>query len=233
MVTERGMWKALRVALNNKKHGHIPNELTPDKLNTFFTNIGKQLADKFTNGEYEWLLPESIYTFNFTDVDADQVYNLLLSLSETPSLDILTMDSKLIRLGSKVLSTSLCKLFNMSMNKGVIPVDLKLARVTPVYKNKGMQNDCSNYRPISCIPHIAKVFERLVQNQLKHYLVEHDFITCDQSAYRKNHSTETSLHKVIMQLLENANDGLLSGACFFDLQKCFDTIDHKILLTKI
>ena len=60
--------------------------------------------------------------------------------------------------------------------------------------------------------------EKLIQNQLLEYLSVHDFITCDQSAYRKGHSTETALHKGMIQLLDDINEGLLSGACFFDIQ---------------
>ncbi len=75
--------------------------------------------------------------------------------------------------------------------------------------------------------------EKLIQNQLLEYLSVHDFITCDQSAYRKGHSTETALHKGMIQLLDDINEGLLSGACFLDIQICFDTIDHNILLFEL
>ncbi len=116
-----------------------------------------------------------------------------------------------------------------------MPLDFKLARVTPIFKKKGSEDDVSNYRPISCIPHFAKLLEKVVHYQLTDYLTQHDLITVDQSSYRKGHSTETALHKIIIQLLENANDDHLSGACFFffDLQKCFDTISHDILLYKL
>ena len=72
-----------------------------------------------------------------------------------------------------------------------------------------------------------------MQEQFKTYLYEHNFITDDQSAYRSNHSTETSLHKVIIDVLEGINDGLLTGITLFDLAKCFDTIDHDILMLKL
>ena len=116
-----------------------------------------------------------------------------------------------------------------------MPLDFKLARVTPIFKKKGSEDDVSNYRPISCIPHFAKLLEKVVHYQLTDYLTQHDFITVDQSAYRKGHSTETELHKVIIQLLENANGGQLSGVCFvfFLHSKMFDTISHDILLYKL
>ena len=86
----------------------------------------------------------------------------------------------------------------MSISTGYLPEDWKLAKVTPVYKNKGAKNDCGSYRPISVICHIAKIMEKAVQTQLKNYLLEHDFITNIQSAYLANHSTQSSLHNVVM-----------------------------------
>ncbi len=73
----------------------------------------------------------------------------------------------------------------------------------------------------------------MVSIQLKEYLLLHDFITHDQSAYLKNHSTETAMHKVIRDLLDNVNEGILTGVCFFDLQTFFDTVDHTRLLFKL
>ncbi len=63
-------------------------------------------------------------------------------------------------------------------------------------------------------------------------MFDHEFITGDQSAYRSGHSTETALHRVMMDLLGGANDGIMSVMCFQDLAKCPDTIDHDILLLK-
>jgi len=72
-----------------------------------------------------------------------------------------------------------------------------------------------------------------IYNQLMNYLIEHKFINSDQSAYLKGHSTQTCLHKVVDEWLENMNNGLITASCFLDIQKCFDTIDHKLLLQKL
>jgi hypothetical protein len=65
------------------------------------------------------------------------------------------------------------------------------------------------------------------------YIVMHDFISPDQSAYRKLHSTQTSLHQVVDDWLENMNNGLITAVCFLDIQKCYDTINHELLLSKL
>ena len=75
--------------------------------------------------------------------------------------------------------------------------------------------------------------ELLVRSQLVSYLEEHAFISTDQSAYLKGHSTQTSLHRVIDDWLENINDNQTTGVCLLDISKCFDTISHRILLQKL
>ena len=116
---------------------------------------------------------------------------------------------------------------------GVFKQDWKNARVSPIYKNDGDINDENNYRPISVIGHIAKMIESLVSCQIIDYLESHSFISMDQSAYLKMHSTQTCLHRVIDDWLEHINDDEITGACLLDISKCFDSINHTILLKKL
>ncbi len=105
--------------------------------------------------------------------------------------------------------------------------------IRPPTTTPGRHTDATNYRPISVIPHVAKIAEKCVQHQLKEYLLTHDFITVNQSAYLPGHSTVTALHKLIMEILDGINEGCISGICLFDLEKCFDTINHSLLLHKL
>ena len=86
---------------------------------------------------------------------------------------------------------------------------------------------------MSVIGFIAKILEKCIQKQLLFYLEQHDFITVDQSAYLKRHSTLSVLHKVTDNWLQAIDDNLINGVCFFDLTKCFNTIDPDILLFKL
>ena len=72
-----------------------------------------------------------------------------------------------------------------------------------------------------------------MRSELVNYLEEHSFITPDQSAYLKGHSTQTSLHPVIDDWLENINKNQITGVCLLDISKCFDIISHSILLQKL
>ena len=144
-------------------------------------------------------------------------FTTFMSLSDTTGMDILGFDRKLIKIAGHNIADSLLDIINDSFSSGLFPEDWKLARVTPVFNNNGDVDVMSNYRPISVIGHIAKMVEHLVRTQLVNYLEEHSFITPDQSAYLKGHPTQTNLHRVIDDCLENINETQITGACLLDI----------------
>ena len=90
-----------------------------------------------------------------------------------------------MRIAAKEISDSLCNIINNCIINGDLPDDWKLAKVTPIYKNKGSKDDCGNYLPVSVSCHIAKIIEKSIQIQLKEYLTKHNFLSRIQSAYLK------------------------------------------------
>ena len=102
-----------------------------------------------------------------------------------------------------------------------------------IYKGKGSKDDAGNYRPISLIGHIMNIFEKEIKLQVMGYLEVTNLITSVQSAYRNQHNTQTALHTVVDDWLYNISDGNLTGVCSFDITKCFETINHAILLKKM
>ena len=111
----------------------------------------------------------------------------------------------------------------------------KQAVVTPLLKKPGLDpNDLKNFRPVSNLPFISKILEKVVlTRQLQKHLSENDLLEIKQSAYRKNHITETTLLSVVDGLLRNADDRLVSVLALLDLSAAFDTLDHPILLQRL
>ena len=102
-----------------------------------------------------------------------------------------------------------------------------------LYEDDGDINDENNYRPISVIDHIAKMIESLVSYEIIDFFEEHSFISMDQSAYLKRHSTQTSHHRVINDWLKNVNDSAITDACLLDISKGFDSTNSTILFKKL
>ena len=127
------------------------------------------------------------------------------------------MDVKLLIIASSIIAPSLAHVFNLSLSSGIVPSDLKLARVTPLYKGKGDLSEMGNYRPISVIPHLGKILEKSVKYQLMAYLTEHRLITDYQMAYMKGRSTQTAMNYISNKFLSNINNGLYTCACLIDL----------------
>ena len=101
--------------------------------------------------------------------------------------------------------------------------------MAPVFKS-GSKSQMGNYRPISVLPTLARIFEKLVYDQLANYLERNKYLTKYQSGF---YSTVTAMLRNSDDWLLNIDKGWLSGVIFFDLKKAFDTIDHDILLVKL
>ena len=99
-----------------------------------------------------------------------------------------------------------------SLRSGIFQQDWKNARVTTIYTDDCDINYENNYRPISVIGHIAKMIESLVSYQIIDFLEEHSFISMDQSAYLKRHSTRTSLHRVIVCINKKKSNVMVIGS---------------------
>ena len=116
---------------------------------------------------------------------------------------MLELDTYLLKLAAHLIAPSLSHVFNLSLYQGVLPDDFKIARITPVFKNKGNLSDVSNYRLISVVSHMSKILESLVNKQLLSHLINGKHLSSNQFAYIKGKSTQLALHKIIDNWLEN------------------------------
>ena len=148
------------------------------QLNDHSSTIGTKLA----NG-YLLLLTVQISSSN--------VFSLLNKLSKSKATGLDNISAKLIRECADLISIPLCNIFNKSLSSGSFPDDWRCARVTPLFK-QGERTDVNNYRPISVISVIAKVFWRIMYNQLYGFLANEEIITNQQSGFRSLHSTVTA-----------------------------------------
>ena len=205
-----------------------------EAFNCHFANIVHDLARDIPSAD---TVPESYListnaTFSFKSCSSNEVRKLPEKFDIKKSTGLDNLSSRMLKIAVGVLALSLAFLFNQSISSGIVPTEWKLARVTPIFK-KDKRQDVNNYRPISIIPAVAKVFERIIYDQFFKYLNDNDlFVNC-QSGFRSLHSTLTSLLEASNSWSVNIDNGVINGVIFIDLKKAFDTIDHKILLRKL
>ena len=135
-------------------------------------------------------------------------------------------------LSISLLLDPLTYIYNLSIETGVVPTHLKLAKVLPIYMN-GLRTQPSNYRPISMLSVFDKMLERIMYKRFFSFLDKHNILNRYQFGFRPKHSTTLSLIEVMDEIYKNLDNGYMSVGIFLDLQKAFDSVDHGILLDKL
>ena len=161
--------------------------------------------------------------FSFSSINCSTVFLHLHKLCRSKATGLDNIFAKIIRECADLISVSICDLFNKSLVSGVFPDDWKCARVTPLFK-QGEPSDLNNYLPISVLSVIAKVFERIIYDQLCNFLT---------SGFRSLHSTLTAFLEATDNWAFNIDRGNVNAVVFLDLKKAFDTVAHDILLSKM
>ena len=220
------------------KSGHqiytSPEDIAEALINNHFSSIGQTLAREIPSVDIDplYYVKPSDRVFSFERINVHEVVNLVKGIDGGKPTGLDNIPCKLLKIAADVIAPSLTCIFNQSLLTGIYPSDWKLAKVTPIFKT-GSKTDLNDYRPISVIPAVAKIFEKIVYDQLYNYLNVNHLLTSCQSGFRSLHSTLTALLETSNNWCVNVDKGLLNGVIFIDLKKAFDTIDHEIILQKL
>ena len=245
----RKTWKLINTLISTTKDKNIVtklfivnnNQVTNDleiveHFNQFFASIGCIQASsisQFPSDNFEtYVHNPSNFLFNFSLVNENDVLSVISKLKPKTSSGFDNLSLKLLKQIGPNISKSLSIIINQSFTVGIFPDYLKLAKVFPLYK-KDDPTLFSNYRPISLLPVISKIFEKIVHQQLYCYFNSNNLLCCHQHGFRPMHSTETATLKYVDNLVKLLDDDKIPFSIFMDLSKAFDTLDHNILLRKL
>ena len=242
-------WDTIKTVMHKKKNKkHIPecliidgSEITDkitiaEKFNDFFVNIGPKLAANIKTAdkkEFSSYLTQKIqHRFVFKPLAVGDISKIISKFESKTSTGHDNLSMKIFKIIYPSVLDSLTCIINQSLSRGIFPSSLKVAKVIPLFK-KGDEKVLDNYRPISLLPVISKVFEKCVFNQLYDYFQKYKLFYKSQYGFRKAHSTELACLELVDRIFEELDKGELPLAIFIDLSKAFDTLDHQILLAKL
>ena len=169
--------------------------------------------------------PDSMF---LQPTNKSEIEKIIKSLDSNKSSDIYGMSPKLLKILSPAISETLSNIFNKSFALGVFPDQMKLATITPIFKG-GSKLDVSNYRPVSVLPIISKVLEKLMLTRLTKYLDKNKIIYEHQFGSQRNRSTTMAVLDLSARITKALDSGNYAASVFLDVAKVFNTVNHQIL----
>ena len=204
-----------------------------NNFNEFFSNVGPKLANDIppSNNNPLSYISYNVHSFFCLPTNCIEVSNIINSF-KNKGCDLQTIPNFIFKSVSKLIAPVLSQLINLSFTSGSFPDCLKIARVVPIFK-KGIQTDCSNYRPISILSFISKVFEKTMLIRLTSFIDKYNIISHCQYGFCKGKRTTDAILRLTHNIYESLNNRTSQIAIFVDFSKAFDTLDHQILLNKL
>ena len=205
-------------------------------FNQYFTSIGPKLAEDIQNvtnkNISDYLIEKPSCNFEFHHIDENKVCEIINNLSNKSSCGFDGIPLKLTKYLKPLIIQPITLIINQMLTTGIFPDKLKIAKVKPIFK-KGDISSFSNYRPISLLPPISKIFEKAIYDQTYSYFQQNNMFYSSQYGFRKGHSTEYAALELVDRILQHLDNNKLPINFYLDLSKAFDTLDHKILLHKL
>ena len=251
LVTEssdqKKLFKVVNELTNNKSENPLPEHKSSCELADRFANFFDEKITKIRTTldsmqphdspqavlELHPTPPSPPVWDEFTPASPEEMKKIMMnSKSTTCQLD--PLPTTFLKVLIDVMLPILTAITNLSLKEGHVPDDMKMALILPLLKKLGLDPEIlKNFRPISNLPYLSKLIERVAAARLLDHMFLHHLHELSQSSYKKFHSTETALIKIQSDILSALDEGKCVLLVMLDLSAAFDTIDHNVLISRL
>ena len=248
MNNAKKAWTGINTILHRKKKQsssdiflNVDGKLVTDQkivsklFNNYFVNVADNLSRKIPkpNTKYQdYLKNPNEHSIYLQETTTDEVETIVKNLDIKKAADIYGISTKVVKEGGFAMVEIITYLFNMSISQGKFPDALKNAKVIPIHKDDS-RLEMSNYRPISLLPTLSKIFEKLMYSRLIDFFMKHNILYENQFGFQSKMSTEYAVNQVLNYIVKTLEDNEFGVCIFLDFAKAFDTVNHEILLGKL
>ena len=163
---------------------------------------------------------KKLHLFTFKHVREEEFRDTIKNLRSKPSTGVDGISTILLKHLGPLLTKSICLIINQSLTTGIFPDKLKIAKIIPIHKKDDIHL-IKTYRPISILPSISKIFEKIVYNQLYSYLNTNQYLYTGQYGFRKSHLTDMAALELVDRILSDLDQGHTPVTIYLDLSKAF------------
>ena len=211
-----------------------------EEFNKHFCTVGQSIADSIdecsrinpntsNNDNFDGRVSSSLF---LTPTDPHEIQNVIYSLSTKEAGGCDGISAFYLHAASEVIAPILSTLINQCLLLGVFPDCLKVGKVIPLFKS-GSKTSKFNYRPVSLLTSISKVFEKIIYKRFMKFFETNSIFAPTQYGFRRNCSTSHAVLDVITTTYDNLNERLYTALIMLDLKKAFDSVNHQIILKKL
>lgn len=228
----------LCITLSDDNNVDISKNVAHDFANQYFTSVGKKLAECITLDNTDYIKSflkednDQDILLNFLPITRIELHDVIMNIDISKSSNIKNINSRLFKCCLLATIPQVLFLFNLTLATCKFPDEWKVASVTPIFKS-GDRHKISNYRPISILPLIGKIFEKLLHSRIYDHLLDNDFLSPNQGGFRPGMGINDSIDTLLDFVYNSLNENKLILTIFYDLKKAFDTINHNILFCKL
>jgi len=222
----------MRVEGNACKVANSFNEYFSTISDTLLENLKYPRQNHRADDSADSFVEESHQEFKIDSITVGEIIWAIAALPNKRGSGLDGINSKIYKMAVDALATPLVILFNRSLNEGIFPNSLKTSIVVPVYKG-GDPTELNNYRPISILQTLSKIFEKIVAKRLRKYLDCSKFFSEKQFGFRPGRNIDQAVMQHVTEIVGEIEGSKTVAAIYLDIRKAFDTVNHQILLSKL